>query len=404
MIIRSRFETVGRSQCACLVAWLLALAPAQIVAAEPAPPLDGRDGRDLALDQFRPQAMLRVPEHRLTRAKFPVVDVHVHPGIRLHSSPELVDAYVKLMDEQNIAVSVSLDGGMGDAFVEHKQLLWTRHRDRFVIFANIDWRGQAGEKDYANWDCHRPDFSRRMVAELAICKERGASGVKVFKNFGLEYLNPDGSFVKIDDPRWDPIWQACGELGLPMLIHVADPKAFFLPIDNTNERWEELRRHPEWSFHDPKFPRYEALTTAFLRVVERHPKTTFIGAHMASSAEDLATLAEWLDRYPNLYVDLAARIAELGRQPVTARKFCLKYADRLLFGTDGPRVPERLFLHWRFLETEDEYFPYAESDFPPQGFWRIYGLHLPDEVLQQIYSQNAARLIPGVRERLNKNF
>ena len=172
--------------------------------------------------------MLKVPEHLLTRAKFPVVDIHMHPAIRLHSSPELLDAYVKLMDAQNIAVSVSLDGGMGEHFVEHKQYLWTKYRERFVIFANIDWRGQAGEKDYANWDCHRPDFGHRMAVELKHCKDLGASGLKIFKNFGLEYRNPDGSLVKIDDPRWDPIWHACGELGLPILIHVADPKAFFL--------------------------------------------------------------------------------------------------------------------------------------------------------------------------------
>ncbi len=372
-------------------------------AEQPDARLDGRDGRNLALDQFRPRPMLNVPEHRLTRAGFPVVDVHMHPRIRLRSSPELLEAYVKLMDEQNIAVSVSLDGSLGEAFVEHSDYLWTKYRDRFVIFANIDWRGQAAEKDYANWDCQRPDFTRRMTAELARAKQRNASGLKIFKDFGLEYCNPDGSRIKIDDPRWDPIWQSCGELGLPVLMHVADPKAFFLPIDETNERWEELRRHPEWSFHGPQFPQYDELTAAFLRVIERHPNTTFIGAHMASCAEDLEELGTWLDKHPNLYVDLAARIAELGRQPVTARKFFARFADRILFGTDGPRTPDRLLLHWRFLETEDEYFPYAENEFPPQGFWRIYGINLPEEVLRKIYAQNAARIIPGVQERLHRS-
>ena len=377
--------------------------PSLLVAEEPpntAEQLDGDHGRDLALDQFWPKPMLIVPEHLLTRAKFPVVDIHMHPRIRLRSSPELLDAYVKLMDAQNIAVSVSLDGGMGEEFVEHAKNLWTKYPNRFVIFANIDWRGQASEKDYANWDCHREDFGHRMAVELARCKKLGASGVKIFKGFGLEYLNPDGSFVRIDDPRWDSIWKACGELGLPVLIHVADPQAFFLPIDNTNERWEELKRHPEWSFHDPKFPRYEELIAAFLRVVEQHPKTTFIGAHLINSAEDLASASLWLDKYPNLYLDTAARIAELGKQPVTARKFVIKYSERILFGTDGPREPERLYFHWRFFETEDEYFPYAEGAFPPQGFWRIYGVQLPDDVLQAIYSKNAARIIPGVKQRL----
>lgn len=365
-------------------------------------PLDGREGRNLALDQFFPQPMLRVPQTLLTQAKLPVVDVHVHPAIRLRSLPAALDAYVKLMDAHNIAVSVSLDGGMGDAFAEHLQYVWAKHRQRFVVFANIDWQGKAAATDYTNWDCHRPDFGHRMAIELARCKQLGASGVKVFKNFGLEYRNPDGTLVNIDDPRWDAIWQACGELGLPVLIHVADPQAFFLPIDNTNERWEELRRHPDWSFHGGDFPSYEELMAAFLRVVARHPKTTFIGAHMASNSEDLATLATWLDQHPNLYVDTAARIAELGRQPVTARKFLIKYADRILFGTDGPRDAERLTYHWRMFETEDEYFPYAENAFPPQGFWRIYGLNLPDETLEKIYANNAARIIPGVKQRLTE--
>ncbi len=368
------------------------------LADEPAP-LDGREGRDLSLDRFRPKPMLQVEEHLLPRARFPVVDVHVHPRIRLHHSTEALDDYVKLMDEQNIAVCVSLDGGLGEKFIEHRQYLWTRYRDRWVIFANIDWQGQGAAKDPASWDCQRPDFPRRMAAELARAKEMGASGLKVFKMLGLYYRNPDGSLIRVDDPRWDPIWEACGKLGLPVLIHTADPKAFFLPIDETNERWEELKRHPDWSFHGPGFPSYDELMQQFLTVVERHPKTTFIGAHVASSAEDLGAVGKWLDKYPNLYVDIAARIAELGRQPSTARRFFLNYSDRILFGTDGPRVVERISYHWRFLETEDEYFPYAENAFPPQGFWRIYGVHLPDEVLRKVYNRNAVRIIPGVKER-----
>jgi len=175
---------------------------------------------------------------------------------------------------------------------------------------------------------------------------------------------------------------------------------FFQPIDERNERWEELHRHPEWSFYGPQFPKREALLAAFLAIVERHPQTTFIGAHVASNSEDLKTAGEWLEKYPNLVVEIASRISELGRQPYTARKFFLKYADRIMFGTDGPRVPERLFPYWRFLETDDEYFAYAENPFPPQGFWNIYGIYLPDDVLKKVYHENAARIIPGVREKL----
>jgi predicted TIM-barrel fold metal-dependent hydrolase len=364
------------------------------------PPLDGREGRDLTLDRFRPQPMLAVEEHRLARARFPVVDVHVHPRFRFRESPEMLDSFVKLMDEQNIAVCVSLDGGLGEPFAEHRKYLWTRYHDRWVIFATLDWQGQGKTDDPASWDCQRPDFARRMAAALADAKQQGASGLKVHKTLGLAVRNPDGSLARVDDPRWDPIWQACGKLGLPVLIHTADPKAFFLPIDETNERWEELRRHPDWSFHGPGFPSYDELIGQLLHVVERHPGTTFIGAHVASSAEDLGAVGRWLDKYPNLYVDIAARIGELGRQPYSARAFLVKYADRVLFGTDGPRVAERIGYHWRFLETFDEYFPYAENAFPPQGFWRIYGVSLPDDVLRKIYNENSARIIPGVKERL----
>jgi predicted TIM-barrel fold metal-dependent hydrolase len=383
--------------CCCLTVFALGQEPSQ-------PPLDGRDGRPLALENFRPRSMLRVPAHLLPRAKFPVVDVHVHPRIRLHDSAQALRDFVAVMDAQNIAVCVSLDGESGERFEEHVKYLWTDYRDRFVIFANIDWQGDGRADEPATWDCHRPDFARRMADLLAREQARGASGLKIFKQFGLGYRNPDGSLVAIDDRRWDPIWEACGRLGLPVLIHVADPAAFFEPIDATNERWEELSRHPEWSFHGPGWPRRDDLLAALLRVVERHPQTSFIGAHVASNAEDLATVSSWLDQYPNLYVDIAARIGELGRQPYSARDFFLKHADRILFATDGPRVPERLLLHWRFLETRDEYFPYAENAFPPQGFWNIYGVDLPDEVLRKVYHENAARLIPGVRERLEKRL
>jgi predicted TIM-barrel fold metal-dependent hydrolase len=390
-----------------LLSLLAAATPGRLAAQEAgnpahAAPLDGREGRMLALPSFRPRSMLRVEEHRLTRAKFPVVDVHTHFRVRFHESPAALDDFVKLMDRNQIAICVSLDGRLGDELEEHKKYLWTKYRDRFVIFANIDWRGQGKADEPSTWDMHRPDFARRTAARLAQAKEQGASGLKIFKGFGLELKNPNGSLAAVDDPRWDPIWQACGELGLPVLIHTADPAAFFLPIDETNERWEELHRHPEWSFHARQFPRREELLAALLRVVARHPKTTFIAAHVASSATDLQTAGEWLDQHPNLYLDIASRISELGRQPYTARKFFLRYADRILFATDGPWPETRIHLYWRFLETWDEYFPYSEKEFPPQGLWNIYGLGLPDAALKQVYRENAARLIPGVKERLIK--
>ncbi len=364
--------------------------------------MDGRAGRQLLLENFRPVPQLVVPRHEVAAAKFSVVDVHTHFGVKFRGGADELDEWVRLMDRNNIAVCVSLDGKWDHLLDEHARLLWAKHRDRFAIFINIDWQGAGKADEPATWDCHRPDFTRRVAAQLAAAKERGACGLKLFKEFGLRIKNPDGSLVAIDDPRWEGIWRACGELGFPVLIHTADPAAFFEPIEERNERWEELHRRPEWSFHGPQFPRREELLAALNRVIERHPKTTFIGAHVANSAEDLAAVGQWLDRYPNLYVEIASRIGELGRQPFSARRFFLKYQDRILFGTDGPWPEERVRLYWRLLETEDEYFPYSEKPFPPQGFWNIYGVHLPDEVLRKVYHENAARIVPGIQERLDR--
>ncbi|MCA9263480.1 MAG: amidohydrolase family protein [Planctomycetales bacterium] len=354
----------------------------------------------LALDQFRPQPMLKVAEHPLTQAKFPVVDTHTHFRFRMRHDPQQLDEFVALMDRNQIAVCVSLDGRLGDEWAEHAAYLWTKYRDRFVIFVHLDWQGDGRDDDPASWDCHRPDFARRVVKQLEEAQRQGASGLKIFKKLGLTYRNPDGSLIRVDDPRWDPIWQACGELNLPVLMHTADPAAFFLPIDETNERWEELHRHPDWSFHGHDFPSRDELLNARNRVIAKHARTTFIGAHLANNPEDLATVAEWLDTYPNLNIEIASRIAELGRQPYTARRFLIKYADRIMFGTDGPQPETRVRLYWRFLETWDENFPYSEKPFPPQGLWRIHGMGLPDDALRKIYYENAARLIPGVKERL----
>ena len=186
-----------------------------------------------------------------------------------------------------------------------------------------------------------------------------------------------------------------------MIIHTADPAAFFDPIDETNERWEELSRHPDWSFHGADFPSRQELLEARNRVIARHPKTQFIGAHLANNAEDLAQVSEWLEQYPNLWIETASRIAELGRQPFTAREFLIQHADRVMFGTDGPWPELRLQINWRFFETHDESFDYSEKIPPPQGLWKIHGVDLPDPVLRKLYFENAAKLIPGVAERLD---
>jgi len=227
--------------------------------------------------------------------------------------------------------------------------------------------------------------------------------LKILKTLGL-YLRENitsGKLVKIDDSRFDPMWDACGQLNMPVAIHVADPAAFFLPADRFNERYEELNNHPDWSFHGRDFPQVEELLAARNRVFQRHPRTHFVVLHVGNYAENLANVAENLDRFPNMTVDIAARIGELGRQPRTARKFFDKYQDRILFGTDatpsGTEFPQQLFndqlyeIYYRFLETDDEYFDYAPSHIPPQGRWRIYGIDLPEEILRKVYYANAAR-------------
>jgi predicted TIM-barrel fold metal-dependent hydrolase len=357
---------------------------------------------DLLLRDFQPQSKLVTEQTLKTRAKFSVVDVHTHFHFKVRGNAEMLDDFVDVMDRNNIAVCVSLDGQLGGRFESHKQFLWKKHKDRFAVFVNVNWIGHGDADDPATWDCHRPGFSQRTADQIVAAAAQGASGLKVFKRFGLGYRNPDGTLVKIDDPRWDPIWQACGDAGIPVIIHTADPAAFFDPIDGENERYEELMRHPDWSFHGKDFPSREELLSARNRVIARHRNTNFIGAHVANHSEDLSVVAGWLDQHPNLYIEPASRISELGRQPRAARQFLIRYADRLMFGTDGPWPEQRLRIYWRFFETLDESFDYSEKVPPPQGFWKIYGIDLPNDVLKKLYHENAAKLIPGISERVEK--
>jgi hypothetical protein len=252
---------------------------------------------------------------------------------------------------------------------------------------------------------NQPDYAKTQAGLIQSAKRAGACGVKVLKTLGLylkENIN-DGTLVQVDDPRFDPMWDACGQLGLPVAIHVSDPVAFFLPTDKYNERYEELSNHPDWSFHGPQFPSNDELLAARNRVFARHPKTQFVALHAGNFAEDLASVSASLDKHPNMHIDIAARIGELGRQPRTARRFFDKYQDRILFGTDavpnGIETPQQIFgdrlyeIYYRFLETEDEYFDYAPASIPPQGRWRIYGIGLPPRILRKIYFENAAKLL-----------
>ena len=346
-------------------------------------------------------ASLIVPESRIDQASFPVVDVHTHFFVKGKHDPELLERYVEMMDRNRIAVSVSLDGTLGPQLEAHTAYLWSKYPDRFAIFANIDFRGKGNLDEPSSWACNQTRFVFDTVETLRAEVKRGrVCGLKFFKDFGLRWKNADGTLIQIDDPRWDPIWECCAELGIPVLMHTADPSAFFRPLDDANERIGELQARPEWAFTGPEFPSRKSLHQARNRVIAKHPKTRFIAAHFGNDAEDLVELSGWLDAYPNLYVEFSSRLNELGRQPYSSQRFFERFQDRILLGTDGPFPEQRLRIYWRFLETQDEYFHYSEKSPPPQGDWRIYGIGLPREVLEKVYHQNACRIIPGLSKKL----
>jgi predicted TIM-barrel fold metal-dependent hydrolase len=343
----------------------------------------------LSLENFRPKSRLVAKETRVDQPRFPVIDAHNHLAEPFGGGWDKrpVPALLEKLDEADVRVYVDLDGGWGEAVLNrHLDYFKVAAPERFRIFGGVDWDA---------WPTHGDRFGERAAERLRVQVRRGAQGLKIWKPFGLHVRDHHDQLVAVDDPRLDPIWATAGELKLPVLVHVADPVAFFDPLDETNERWEELHAHPDWQFPSPPFPSFVSILTGFANLVTRHPETTFIGAHVGCYSENLAWVAALLDRCPNLYVDIAARISELGRQPYSARRFFLQYADRILFGTDAGPEPEYYRLMYRFLETDDEYFEYGLGDVPAQGRWNIYGLHLPDDVLQKVYHQNARRVILG---------
>lgn len=366
---------------------------------------EGSGKMKLELADFQPKSMLHVPETKVPRSRYPIIDIHTHLSIRAKSvngvgvgekmeflaTPESV---LPTMDRKNIRFMVNLTGGSGKGLEEAIKRFQEPHPDRFLTFTEPTW-------ERAN----QPGYAKFQGDEIARAHTAGARGVKVLKTLGL-YLREnisEGPLLKIDDPRFDPMWEACGSLGIPVAIHVSDPEAFFLPTDRTNERFEELNKHPDWSFHGRDFPSNTELLEARNRVIARHPKTQFIVLHVGNNAENLPYVGECMDRFSNMAVELAARVGELGRQPRMSRKFFEKYQDRILFGTDavpnGTDTPQQIYgdalyeIYFRFLETEDEYFDYAPAPIPPQGRWRIYGIGLPDGILKKVYYENAARIL-----------
>jgi predicted TIM-barrel fold metal-dependent hydrolase len=362
-------------------------------------------GQRLALADYEPKSMLQVHETHVDRARFPAIDIHTHITVSAKSengvalSPDrkylgTPEELLAVMDRKNLRTMVNLTGGYDAGLVETVGRYDKSHPGRFITLT---------EPCYSRF--LEPDYPRIQAQEIERAHQAGAKGLKILKTLGL-YLRENitsGKLVKIDDPRFDPMWDACGQLNMPVAIHISDPVAFFTPTDRFNERYEELNNHPDWSFYDHDFPSNAELIEARNRMFARHPKTQFIALHVGNFSENLANVSENLDRFPNMSVDIAARIGELGRQPRTSRKFFDKYQDRILFGTDatphGDEFPQQVFndklyeIYFRFLETADEYFDYAPAKVPPQGRWQIYGIELPEPILHKVYNQNAARLL-----------
>ncbi len=333
--------------------------------------------QEMGFEEYEPQSTLIVPEHPVTRAKFPFIDAHNHQW-RQRMSTENVDQVVRDMDDLNMAVMVNLSGGSGEELQEVLAKSKARYPDRFAVFANPSYDG-----------IDEPDYPERTAAQFEADVKAGAQGLKIFKNLGMYVFDPLGR-VRVDDPRLDPLWAKAGELGVPVLIHVGDPAQFWLPHDRFNERWLELKERPRRKRDgDPSF---DQLIKEQVNVYRKHPQTTFIIAHFMWLANDLDRLATYLDELPNTVVEMGAIIYDPGRQPRHARKFFEKYQDRILMGKDT-WAPEEYATYFRVLETEDEYFPYYRKR---HAFWRLYGLGLSDEILKKVYYGNAQRIIPGI--------
>ncbi len=333
----------------------------------------------LSIEEYQPKSTLVVAEHPVPRAKYPVIDVHSHH--RSNASAESLAQVVKEMDDLNLRVLVNLSGGSAERLKQTVDNFKGRYPKRFVVFANLDFRG-----------IDDPEWGAKAAAQLEQDVRNGAQGLKFFKNFGMEVKYRDGRRMPVHDPALEPVWQTCAKLKLPVLIHVGEPAPFFEPQDRTNERWLELKLHPGRARPPDEYPSFETLMTERDHMVERHPGVNFIIAHLGWHGNDLGRLGRLMDRYPNFYTEVGAVLAELGRQPFSGRAFMVKYSDRVLFGKDTYRASEFPY-YWRVFETRDEYFDYYRHY---HAHWKLYGLDLPDDVLKKVYYKNALKLIPGL--------
>jgi uncharacterized protein len=343
-------------------------------------PAEGRQPelKPPAITEYKPKSQLVTPQHPVPRAKFPVIDIHSHQPTPISAAE--YDRVMKGMQDNNLQILVNLSGSYGDRLKQGlNALASSKYKDRMVLFANVNFGGGVG-----------PGFGAKAAKQLDEDLNAGAKGLKVFKDLGMFDRKADGSRLPVDDPELDPIWEKCATRNVPVLIHIAEPPAFFEPLDYTNERWLELslysdRRHQTGV-------RFEQLMTERNNMIRKHRNTKFILAHFGWHANDLARAGKLLDENPNVYYDVAAVLYDFGRQPRAAHEFFVKYQDRILFGKDSYQ-PDEYPYYWRVFETNDEYFDYYRDY---HAFWKLYGIGLPDPVLKKLYYQNALKLTPGL--------
>ncbi len=341
--------------------------------------------KGLLLSEFKPRSELVVDRVEITEPKFPVIDIHGHFGPLV-----LGEGYASRYDTLEEVEKLKK---LGVTHITNLETLWGEELDRLLdkVAPAGDFIITFGAVDILKLD--DPDFPEYVEATLTESKAKGVKGIKLWKNISLGMKDKNGRYIPIDDPRLKPIFTTAAKLELPILIHIADPVAFFRTIDGYNERWEELQRNPDWAFNAPDLYTFDELMRQQENLIAQNPETTFIVAHVGSYGENLGWVGQCLDKYPNMHIDIAARIAELGRQPYTAREFFIKYQDRILFGTDGAPSWYGNLIYYEFLETWNEYIPYTRSAIPTQGRWRIYGIGLGDEVLEKVYNLNARKIL-----------
>jgi predicted TIM-barrel fold metal-dependent hydrolase len=339
-------------------------------------------GQKMDFESYNPPSTLVVPGNEISKAKYPFIDVHNH---QFRMATMDLATLIRDMDDMNMKVMVNLSGQSGNDLKKATDNVKVNYPNRFIVFANVDFKnvGEAG-------------WSEKAAAQLEADVKNGANGLKIYKSLGFSVNDVNGKRVTVDDPRLDAIWKKAGELKIPVLIHTADPKPFWQPMDSANERWLELATHPRRKRSDTDPAPFDTLIAEQHRMFKKHPATTFIAAHFGWYPNDLAKLGQLLDAMPNVLVEFGAIIAELGRQPRAANQFFTKYQDRILFGKDS-WVPSEYTTYFRVLESTDEYFPYHKKY---HAFWAMYGIGLSDEILKKVYYKNALRIIPGIDKTL----